>query len=164
MGIVTVLSFLRGPGRLRDELPQEPDEEIPVHPEPSDTATEIANVGFTPEPFFWTAAANELGSQPPSMAESLRPQEDTEPVSQADDEQVSEQTSSVENALATTPEMIPERYEARENGDGWSVQDAETDDTAEIYGYRLAKMNRARADSLVALLNRGEARRRGRNG
>ena len=49
MGIVTVLSFLRGPGRLRVELPHDADEGIPVQAEPSVSATEIANVGFSQE-------------------------------------------------------------------------------------------------------------------
>jgi hypothetical protein len=157
MGIVTVLSFLRGPGRTRVELSHDADEGIPVQPEPSDSATETANVGFSQELFPGTAAADDPGNQPPSIAELLRPQV-AEPVSEADDEKVSEQAASVENALASVAEVVPERYQARENGEGWSVQDGETGDTAEIYGYRLTKMNRARAESLVAVLNRGEAR------
>ena len=160
MGIVTVLSFLRSPGRPRVELLHDRDEEIPVRLEPSDAATEIANVGLFQEPFFWTAAADDLGNQNPSVAELMRPRR-AEPVSQPDDDLVNEQASSVENALAAASEVVPERYGTRQNTDGWSVQDGETDDIAEIYGYRLARINRARAESLVAVLNRGEARRRG---
>jgi hypothetical protein len=163
MGIVTVLSFLRGPGRSRVGLSHDAGEGIRVRPEPSDSATEIANVGFSHELFNRTTAAEDPGNQPPSIAELLRPQV-AEPVSQAGDEQVSEQTGSVESALANASEVIPERYQARENGEGWSVHDGQTGDTAEIYGYRLAKMNQFRAESLVAVLNRGEARKRGRNG
>jgi hypothetical protein len=77
---------------------------------------------------------------------------------------VTEATGPVADALATAAQPAPGRYEARENADGWSVHDRETGDTAEVYGYRLAKMNRSRAESLVEVLNRGEARRRGRNG
>ena len=162
MGIVTVLSFLRGPGRPRVELPQGLGEEIPVQPERIDPATEIANGGFFQEPFFWTATADDLGNQNPSVAELLRPR-GADPVSQPEDELVNEQASSVENALAAASEAVGERYEMRQNTDGWSVQDEETGDIAEIYGYRLARMNRARAESLVAVLNRGDARRRGSN-
>jgi hypothetical protein len=61
------------------------------------------------------------------------------------------------------PEVPAERYEVRENIGGWSVQDREIDDVAEVYGYRLARMSRGRAQSLAEVLNRGEARRRGRN-
>jgi hypothetical protein len=98
MGIVTVLSFFRRPGRSRVEFWDDADVGIPLQPEPSDSATVIANVGFSQELFPRTAAADDPGNQPPSIAELLRPQ-GAEPVSQAADEQVSEQTSSVENAL-----------------------------------------------------------------
>ena len=67
-------------------------------------------------------------------------------------------------AATTASPTAPERYEPRENTEGWFVYDRETDDVAETYGYRLARMNRARAESLVEVLNRGEARRKGRNG
>ena len=160
MGIVTVLSLLRDPGRLRVEFPQDHDEGIPVQPEPSDLTTENSNVGFFQEPFFWTAAADDLGNQNPSVTKPLRPR-GAEPVSQPDDELVNEHASSVENALAAASEVVPERYGVRQNADGWSVQDGETGDIAEIYGYRLARINRARAESLVSVLNRGETRRRG---
>jgi len=120
-------------------------------------------------------AANDAGGAPPyqvlpssdlqPMVEAeTQPRQKAEPVSPAPSEQGSEEVSSVEDALAGAPEAVPGRYEARENAGGWSVHDAETDDTAEVHGYRLARMNRARADSLVEVLNRGEARRRGRNG
>jgi len=93
-----------------------------------------------------------------------QPRQEAEPARTAPGEQGSEEVSSVEDALASESEAVPGRYEARENADGWSVHDAETGDTAEVHGYRLARMNRARAESLVEVLNRGEARRHGRNG
>jgi hypothetical protein len=77
--------------------------------------------------------------------------------------ETAESTHGAETAAPTAPE-VPERYEAREDEDGWSVHDRQTGTTAETYGYRLTRMNRARAESLVEVLNRGEARRRGRNG
>jgi hypothetical protein len=67
----------------------------------------------------------------------------------------------IQTALSE-PEEPPARYQAREHSEGWSVFDLETNDVAAVYGYSLAKMNRARADSLVEVLNRGEARRRAR--
>ncbi len=60
-------------------------------------------------------------------------------------------------ARATEP---PQRYEARQSADGWIVYDRVTADNAEVYGYRLVKMNRARADSLVEVLNRRPRRMR----
>ena len=71
-------------------------------------------------------------------------------------------TSSVEET-GDLPEVPAERYEVRESIGGWSVQDREIDDVAEVYGYRLARMSRGRAQSLAEGLNRGEARRRGRH-
>lgn len=101
--------------------------------------------------------------QPPIEAET-QPSQEAETVSSTPSEQASEEISSVEDALAGETDAVPGRYEARENADGWSVHDADTGETAEVHGYRLARMNRARAESLVEVLNRGEARRRGRNG
>jgi hypothetical protein len=93
------------------------------------------------------------------------PPQEAEPVSQGGrEEQVIGEKGTIENALASASEVTPERYEIREHADGWSVYDRQTGATAETYGYRLAKMNRARADSLVEVLNRGEVRRQGRNG
>lgn len=77
---------------------------------------------------------------------------------------VKEETVRIETALASASVATPERYEIREYSDGWSVYDNQTVGTAEVYEYRLTKMNRSRAESLVAVLNRGEVRRRGRNG
>jgi hypothetical protein len=71
---------------------------------------------------------------------------------------------SIETALSSAPAASAERYQIRENEDGWSVHDSQTGTTAETYGYRLSRMNRSRAESLVEVLNRGEVRRRGRNG
>ncbi len=62
------------------------------------------------------------------------------------------------------PPPPPARYAIREGDDGWSVVDKQTNATAETYGYRLTGMSRSRAESLVEVLNRGEARKRGRNG
>lgn len=78
--------------------------------------------------------------------------------------QVKEETVRIETALASESVAAPERYEIREYSDGWSVYDNQTVGPAEVYEYRLTKMNRSRAESLVAVLNRGEIRRRGRNG
>ncbi len=82
----------------------------------------------------------------------------------ADGDRPGEVNRTIESALAREPAASPDRYEIRENPDGWSVYDKQTRATAETYGYRLAKMNRTRAESLVEVLNRGEVRRRGRNG
>jgi len=95
----------------------------------------------------------EVEEEPPSI--------DAEAITPVDD---GEKSGPVADALANADEPPPQRYEARENTDGWTVYDRVTADTAEVYGYRLVKMNRSRADSLVEVLNRGEARRRGRNG
>ena len=64
----------------------------------------------------------------------------------------------------TNPVAPPDRYVIREVADGCSIHDTQTGDTAETYGYRLTKMSRTRAESLVAVLNRAEARKQGRNG
>jgi hypothetical protein len=85
-----------------------------------------------------------------------------EPVNQTDDDPVGVQVTSGDET-GDPPEVLAERYEVRENIGGWSVQDMEIDDVAEVYGYRLARMSRGRAQSLAEVLNRGEARRRGRN-
>jgi hypothetical protein len=85
-----------------------------------------------------------------------------EPVNQTGDDQVGVQASSGDET-ADPPEVLAERYEVRESIGGWSVQDRELDDVAEVYGYRLARMSRGRAQSLADVLNRGAARRRGRN-
>lgn len=74
------------------------------------------------------------------------------------------EAGTIETALASGPDASPDRYHVRENADGWSVYDSQTKATAETYGYRLTRMNRSRAESLVEVLNRGEARKRGRNG
>jgi hypothetical protein len=65
-------------------------------------------------------------------------------------------------AMASTDQR--DRYEICEIADGCSVFDTMAGDTAETYGYRLAKMSRMRAESIVAVLNRGEIRKRGWNG
>lgn len=75
-----------------------------------------------------------------------------------------EEAVKIETALASESVATPERYEIREYSDGWSVYDNQTVAPAKVYEYRLTKMNRSRAESLVAVLNRGEVRRRGRNG
>ena len=66
-------------------------------------------------------------------------------------------TATIEAPPATA--SFGTRYEARERADGWSVNDNQMKDAAEIYGYRLIRMSRQRAESLVEVLNRGEIRR-----
>jgi hypothetical protein len=109
------------------------------------------------------AAAPAASTSPPLVpeAEPAQPPDDAELAAAVEAAEVS---GPVADALANAAEEPPERYEARQAADGWTVYDRVTSDTAEVYGYRLVKMNRARADSLVEVLNRGEARRRGRNG
>jgi hypothetical protein len=109
-----------------------------------------------------SAAATPVDKPPPRAGEAPSAQPGEPP----DGEQARpiEDAGPVEDALASPSEPTPERYEAQENEDGWSVHDRETSDTAEVYGYRLVKMNKSRAESLVEVLNRAEARRRGRNG
>ena len=51
------------------------------------------------------------------------------------------------------------RYEIRDDGDTWSVHDNLTGTVAEVHGFRLTHINKARAESLAEVLNRGEARR-----
>jgi hypothetical protein len=68
------------------------------------------------------------------------------------------------NVDATAPADQRDRYEIREIADGCSVYDTMAGDTAETYGYRLARMSRMRAESIVAVLNRGEIRKRGWDG
>jgi hypothetical protein len=79
-------------------------------------------------------------------------------------DQLAKGTTVIETALARESAPPPERYQIRENTNGWSVEDNQTGGTAEIHGFRLARMNRSRAESLVAVLNRTEARKAGRNG
>ena len=112
------------------------------------------------------AGAKSSGDQPPEPGEAGSPDEAAAESgdASADEAATGSLESAIENAATNTPEPPPARYEARENDDGWSVHDRQTDATAETYGYRLARMNRSRAESLVEVLNRGEARRRGRNG
>jgi hypothetical protein len=88
----------------------------------------------------------------------------TEAVSGEPAEPPRAEAGTIETALASGPDASPDRYHIRENADGWSVYDSQTKATAETYGYRLTRMNRSRAESLVEVLNRGEARKRGRNG
>jgi hypothetical protein len=97
-------------------------------------------------------------------AEPLAPA--SSPIDPAESAEAAEAIGPVTDALAgaAEPEPDQQRYEARQAEGGWTVFDRVTAETAEVYGYRLVKMNRARADSLVEVLNRGEARRRGRNG
>jgi len=59
----------------------------------------------------------------------------------------------------TPPEELPDRYEILENSGNWAILDRQTGGVAETYGYRLARMSRARAESLVEVLNRGARRR-----
>jgi hypothetical protein len=108
-------------------------------------------------------AADDKSDQP---AEPQSPDGSEAPGEVAGGEADQAETASIESAIEAGPiaPAPPERYEARENDDGWFVYDRQTQTTAETYGYRLTRMNRARADSLVEVLNRGEARRRGRNG
>ena len=108
-------------------------------------------------------ASADQSSQPAEPAPPAGSESDTDGGAEAGTEDAVENTGAAETAVPAAPE-VPERYEAVENEDGWSVHDRQTGTTAETYGYRLTKMNRARAESLVEVLNRGEARRRGRNG
>jgi hypothetical protein len=73
-------------------------------------------------------------------------------------------TMATETAPTAASATLPERYEIREHSEGCSIYDNHAGDVAETYGYRLTTMSRARAESLVAVLNRGEMRRRDRNG
>ena len=91
------------------------------------------------------------------------PFEVVEPVDQTDNGPVGVQATTSVEETGNLPEVLAERYEVRESIGGWSVQDREIDDVAEVYGYRLARMSRGRAQSLAEVLNRGEARRRGRH-
>ena len=108
-------------------------------------------------------AASPADVSPPSP-EADAPAPPASPIETAESAEAAEAIGPVADALAGDGEPEPQRYEARQAEDGWTVYDRVTADTAEVYGYRLVKMNRARADSLVEVLNRGEARRRGRNG
>jgi hypothetical protein len=129
-------------------------------------------IGFLKSRALRNAAAKKAASSPdtPSpQAPKPQPPKAGEPENQAGSTEASAaETGAMVEAIGTaatsTPQAPPERYEARETVEGWSVHDRQTNDTAETYGYRLAKMNRSRAESLVEVLNRGEARRRGRNG
>ncbi len=90
-------------------------------------------------------------------------QQSEEPGSGRVDE-VKEKMAPIEAALTNEPVSFADRYEIRESPDGWFVYDNQTRATAETYGYRLMRMNRPRAESLAEVLNRGEVRKRGRNG
>ena len=92
---------------------------------------------------------------------ALSPEDD--PASRIDDK-VSGEADSVKGSPAAGSQNILERYEAWQAADGWSVLDRHTGDTAQVYGYLLGRLSQRRAESLVEVLNRGEARRRGRNG
>jgi hypothetical protein len=150
-----MISFLRN--RAQQGLGKKP---IEVRPQ-------IVPAQGPPQP----PAANPADGSPPSpRAEPLAPP--SSPIETAESAEAAAETigaaaeaiGPVADALAGDAEPDPQRYEARQAEDGWTVYDRVTADTAEVYGYRLVKMNRARADSLVEVLNRGEARRRGRNG
>jgi hypothetical protein len=115
-------------------------------------------IGFLKSRTLKNAAARVAASAPAAMVPPLaKPGEEREV-------RVKEETAMIETALASEAVVTVDRYEIREDADGWSVYDNQTVGTAEVYAYRLTKMNRQRAESLVAVLNRGETRRRGRNG
>jgi hypothetical protein len=116
-------------------------------------------IGFLKNRTLNKAAAREAASAPAALVLPL-----AEPDGRERRAQVKEETARIETALASESVAAVDRYEIRENADGWSVYDNQTVGTAEVYAYRLTRMNRPRAESLVAVLNRGEIRRRGRNG
>jgi hypothetical protein len=138
--------------RKRDFAVESMNATAPAQPGIGDDARDVSDEQSFPE-----AQIIESRTSPfplPQVDEVL-----AEPMDQLGNEQ-SEQVTSIEEAS----DVITDRYEVQESVEGWFVHDRETGDVAEVYGYRLGKLSRGRAQSLVEVLNRGEARRRGRNG